>query len=126
PVITPGDAPRPQTGYGTAPIKPVDPDGATIFVQKTRKTIRDFLFRYEEDAYSSVPISALAPDLINAVLDMASWQGSDEDDANYAFIVNGDGTMAVYNTLRSQEIAAWTRWTTEGQYKAVAVAEFER
>lgn len=125
--ITPATAaPRNQTQYGAAPIKPVSTDGATVFVQKTKKVLRDFLFRYEEDAYSSVPLSVLASHLINNVVAMASWQGDGEDDANLVMVVNGDGTMAVYNTLRSQEIAAWTEWTTDGTFKDVAVVEQER
>lgn len=119
--ITPSDAPRNQTEYGTAQIKPVSTDGATVFVQRTRKVLRDFLYRYEEDAYSSVPLSALAPHLLNGIVDMAAWQGNDDDDANHVYIINGDGTAAVYHTLRSQEIAAFSQWLTEGLYKAVAV-----
>lgn len=124
--ITPGDAPRNQTEYGAAKIRPVASDGATIFVQRTRKVIRDFLYRYEEDAFSSVPLSVLAQHLVSGIVDISSWQGSDEDDANYVFIVNSDGTVAVHNTLRSQEIAAFTHWTTDGEFKAVGVVGVDR
>lgn len=125
--ITPANAaPRNQTQYGAAPIKPVSTDGSTVFVQKTRKVLRDFLFRYEEDAYSSVPLSVLASHLLNDVQAIASWQGSDDDDTNLVFLVNGDGTLAVYNTLRSQEIAAWTEWTTDGTFEDVVCPEQKR
>lgn len=124
--ITPADAPRNQTEYGTAKIRPVANDGATIYVQRTRKVVRDFLYRYEEDAYSSAPLSVLAQHLVTGIVDISSWQGSDEDDANYVFIVNDDGTMAVYNTLRSQEISAFTHWTTDGLFKAVGVVGDDR
>ena len=124
--ITPADAPRNQTEYGTARIRPVSSDGATIYVQRTRKVIRDFLYRYEEDAYSSVPLSVLAQHLLNSITGIAAWQGSDSDDANYVFIVNGDGTIAVLNTLRSQEIAAFTLWTTDGEFKDVGVTGEDR
>jgi hypothetical protein len=125
--ITPANAaPKNQTQYGAAPIKPVSTDGATVFIQKTRKVLRDFLFRYEEDAYSSVPLSALSAHLLNNVVDMSAWQGNGEDDANLVMLVNGDGTMTVHVTLRSQEIAAFSQWSTEGLYKASCVAETGR
>jgi hypothetical protein len=124
--ITPSSAPKNQTKYGAKKIRPVSTDGATVFIQRTGKVLRDFLFRYEEDAYSSVPLSALASHLINAVVDMAAWQGNSDDDANYVFLVNGDGTIACYNTLRSQEVAAFTKWTTDGTFKAVGVVEEDR
>lgn len=124
--IEPGDAPRNQTEYGAAKIRPVASDGATIYVQRTRKVLRDFLYRYEEDAYSSVPLSVLSQHLITNIVDIGSWQGSDEDDANYVFVVNSDGTMAVYNTLRSQEIAAFSQWTTDGLFKAAGIVGDDR
>lgn len=125
--ITPANAaPKNQTQYGAAQIKPVSTDGSTVFVQKTRKVLRDFLFRYEEDAYSSVPISALSAHLLAGVTDIASWQGDGDDDANLVMLVNADGTLAVHVTLRSQEIAAWTAWSTTGTIKAVCVAESSR
>lgn len=124
--ITPADVPRNQTEYGTARIRPVSVDGSILYVQRTRKVLRDFLFRYEEDSYSSVPLSVLASHLLTGVVDVAAWQGSDEDDANYVFLVNSDGTIAVYNTLRSQEIAAFTEWDTAGDFKAVGVTGGDR
>jgi hypothetical protein len=124
--ITPSDVPRNQTEYGAAQIKPVATDGATVYIQKTRKVLRDFLYRYEEDAYSSFPLSALASHLFNNVVDISAWQGSGDDDANYVHIVNGDGTIVVYCTLRSQEIAAFSQWTTEGLFKATTVVGEDR
>lgn len=124
--ITPADAPRNQTEYGAAKIRPISTDGATLYVQRTRKAIRDFLYRYEEDAYSSVPVSVLAQHLISGIVDIASWQGADNDDANYVFVVNDDGTIAVLNTLRSQEVNAWTQWDTDGEWKAVACVGEDR
>lgn len=124
--IRPSDVPRNQTEYGTAKVRPVSIDGAIVYVQRTRKVLRNYLYRYEEDAYSSAPLSVLAPHLINGVVDVAAWQGSDDDDANYVFIVNSDGTVAVYNTLRSQEIDAFTEWTTDGLFKAVGVSGVDR
>lgn len=121
-VLTPENAfPKFQTRYGSAAIKPVSIDGATLFVQRTGKVIREFVFTMEEEAYLAPPVTALAPFLINRVVGMSGWQGSGDDDANYVFVVNGDGTAAVFNTLRSQEIAAWTKWTTAGLFKATTV-----
>lgn len=122
--ITPGNAaPKNQTQYGTAPIKPVSTDGATVFIQKTRKVLRDFLYRYDEDAYSSVPLSVLASFLLDDVIDMASWQGDGQDDANLVMMVNRRGDIIVHVTLRSQEIAAFSRWETQGVYRAVCASE---
>lgn len=110
--ITPADAPKNQTQYGAAKVRPVGVDGSTIFVQRTRKSIRDFNYDYEEDAYGSLGLSSLASHLINGVTDLSAWTGSSTDEINLVFVVNGDGTMAVLNTRREAEVRAWTQWIT--------------
>lgn len=128
--VTPADVPVNQTQYGTAKIKPVSIDGATLYVQRNRKSIRDFRFDYTENAYNSLGVSALAPHLIYDVQDMAAWNGSAIDEIGLVFVVNGtnpdtsdeafqDGTVAVFNSRKEAKIQAWTIWTTQGLFRSV-------
>ncbi len=110
--ITPADVPRRQTEYGSKRIRPVSIDGATMFVQRFGKSIRDFKFDINEDAYNSLSLSSLAPHLLNGVVDIAAWNGSLEDEISLVFVVNGDGTVAVLNTRREADVTAWTQWVT--------------
>ena len=122
--ITPADAPVNQTQFGAAKIRPVSTDGATIFVQRTRKAVRDFRYDYEEDAYNSLGVSSLAPHLINNIAGMAAWNGSATDEINLVFVINGDGTMALLSSRRDSDIRAWVQWTTQGAFRdAAAVVE---
>ena len=73
-------------------------------------TLREFLFTFVEEAYNANPLSIMAPHLINAPVSIGVQRGSTGDEANYVYVVNGDGTMAVLNTLRSESILAWTSW----------------
>ena len=116
--ITPADAPTSQTQYGSARIRPVAIDGSTLYVQRTRKALRDFRYSYEEDAYNSLGVSALAPHLMNDIVDLTVWNGSRTDEIGLAFVVNGDGTLAVFSSRREQNVSAWCRWTTTGMFKA--------
>lgn len=130
-VVTPASAPSNQTQYGGAKIRPAAIDGSTIFIQRNGKSVRDFRFDYTENAYNSLGVSALSPNLIYNVQDLAAWNGSSEDEINLVFIVNGtnpnttstdfpNGTCAVYNTRKEVNTQAWTIWETQGQFKAVA------
>ncbi len=119
--ITPGDAPVNQTQYGSAKIRPCAIDGSTVFIQATRKAVRDFRFDYEQNAYDSLGVSSLAPHLINNVVDLAAWNGSAEDEIGLVFVVNGDGTVAVLNSRKEAQVKAWVQWTTAGLFKSVAV-----
>ena len=100
-----------QTRHGSFDVESQSIDGATLFVDKNGKTLRQFLFSFNEDAYTSNDISVLSSQLINQPVDMAILPGTTTDDANWVFIVNEDGTAAVLNTMRSQDINGFTRWT---------------
>lgn len=120
--ITPSkSAVRRETLFGSGAVPPKNIDGAVIFVDRTGKSVREFLFSYNEDSYTAGTVSLLASHLLNAPVDMDVLKGTANDDANYVYFVNGDGTVGVYNTLRSQEVSGWTKWTTSGEIESVAV-----
>lgn len=114
--ITPENvAAKRQTGFGIAEVAPRVIDGATIYLQRTGRALREFVFDFAEEAYLSQTASLLSPELLNSPVDLAVSVGTDNEDANYVYVVNADGTMAVFNTLRSQNVAGWSRWETDGQ-----------
>ncbi len=100
-----------QTQHGSSNLEAQSVDGATLFVDKNGRTLRQFVFNFNEDAYTSADISVLSSQLINNPVDMALLLGNTTEDANWAFLVNQDGTGAVLNTMRSQDINGFTRWT---------------
>jgi hypothetical protein len=110
-----------QTNHGSSGIPPVSMDGTTMFMDRSGKTLREFLFTYIEEAYNANPLSMMAPHLISAPVDIAAQRGASGDEANYIYLVNDDGTMAVLNTLRGEGITAWTKWETNGTILSVAV-----
>jgi hypothetical protein len=130
--ILPTSAPQNQTQYGGAHIKPVMIDGNVIFVQRNLKSLRDFQFDYAVDQFNSLGISALAPNLIYNVNDLAVWQGSVSDEINLMFVCNGknpstdfdalpDGSCSVYNTRKEVGVQAWVNWQTQGLFQNVGV-----
>jgi hypothetical protein len=100
----------PQTNHGAAYVEVVDVDGSTIFVDRNGKTIYDFVYSFNEDAYVSHDRSVLSSHLIKQPTDMAMLSGTTSEDANWLFITNTDGTVTILNTLRAQDINGFTRW----------------
>ena len=122
--ITPENvAVSPQTSFGTKKVRPISIDGLTLFVQRTGKAVRNFFFVDESKAFNSSSISVLASHLINDPIELAASKGTTEVDANYAYIVNSDGTMAVYNTLASEDVQGFTQWVTDGEQVSIAVVD---
>ncbi len=113
-----------QTRFGALKaVKPIGVDGATMFIQRNGKQVREFLFTYAENSYVSSEVNLLAPHITSSPVSMASQTGDVDNEGNYLFIVNGDGTMGVFITNRVEKVTAWTKYTTSGLIKDVAVVE---
>ncbi len=103
-----------QTQYGTrktAANSIVSLDGATMFLDRNGRSLRQYLYSFNEDAYRSVDMSVLASHLINDPQDIAVATSTTSEDASYVFIVNADGTGVLLNTLREQDIIGFTKVT---------------
>jgi hypothetical protein len=109
------------TGYGAARVKPVTLDGSTYFMDRFKKTVRGFIYDWEEGGYTTPPVSILAEHIINDVQDLDIVRGSSISVSNLLYLVNADGTVAVFNTMRKENISGWTKWTTTGNFKRVTV-----
>lgn len=104
-----------HTSYGVDPnVRPRPFDGATVFAQRNGKNIREMIYDYNTDAQVASPISILASHMINKPNDVATLLGTATRPEQYAFFVNADGTCACFHSIRSEQLAAWTRFTCGG------------
>ena len=124
--ITPTNiAVQQQTNLGSKRIRPITIDGVTLFIQRTGNALLQFLFLDEFQANQTASVSVLSPSLIKNPTELAASRGTGTSDANYVYIVNSDGTLTVFNTLVSQDVAGFTRWETDGNIKSVTVVDDE-
>lgn len=118
--ITPTNAQiRKQTPFGCAFVNPESIDGATIFAERGGRNIREYLYTDSEDAYTSVSISTVADHLIDGPIDLAVVHSGFGRSESYAAMVMESGTLALFSSSRSEKRAAWTKATTDGNFKAV-------
>jgi len=111
--LTPTNAQiRRQTPFGSSGVRPIPFDGATVYVQRGGKTVREFVFSDAESAYVSTPISLLSSHLVVDPTQMTAMRGALARPESYAFFVNSDGTIAVFHSIRNEQKAGWTLWTT--------------
>ena len=124
--VTPANAQiRRQTPFGSSFVRPAPFDGATLFVQTTGSALREFLFTDTEAAYTSVAISSLAPHLIRTPVQQTTIKGALNRSESYVFVLNNDGTIAVFYSIRGDNKAGWTLWDTSGKWHSVC-SVFER
>jgi len=122
--ITPSNvAIAPQSNFGSKSVRPISIDGKTIYLQRTGKAIREFSQAADvENIYNSASISLLASHIVVDPIRMAASTGSAEVDANYAYFVNSDGTLLVYNALGAESVVGFTLWNMEGGHEILDVA----
>jgi hypothetical protein len=121
-VITPTTSSwKRQTSYGASRERPVSVDGATLFVDRSARTVRQFIWSFNEDSYIATNITLISSHIVNDIQAIATIRGSETDVSDFVYVVNGDGTVAVMNTMRLEQIQGWTKWTTDGLFKDVAV-----
>ena len=107
---------RRQSIYGSNRTRPALFDGATLFVQKNGKAIREFVYSEGEAGYRSTNLSVMSSHLIDTPKEVAEIQGTSNRPENYAlFLNNGSilgGSLAVFHSIRDEQIQGWALWET--------------
>ncbi len=117
---------KPQSRIGGKPGVPIeDLQGATVFVQRQGKSIISFQFTDTTASYGSQPLSVLSSHLLNDPVDLSVRRATSTDETDRLFLVNSDGSMAVYSILQSQNIIAPSKFVTDGDYIAIANEQAE-
>jgi len=110
-----------QTPYGSSvSVAPTKFDGATLFMQRTGKVIREYLWNDTEQSYTSGAVSIASNHLINSAVDSCVLLGTSDQPEQFAFFVNSDGTVAVFSSIRNENMAGWVQWNTDGLIKSMA------
>ena len=122
--ITPTNAQvRRQTPFGCSFQRPQAIDGATLFVQKGGQIVREYLYSDSEAAYIANPISTISSHLIKTPIEMNTLYGALSRSESYVFVVNNDGTMAVFNSNRAEQRAGWVEFTTNGVFHSTVTID---
>jgi hypothetical protein len=99
---------------------PTSIDGATIFVERGGRAVREYIYSDAEDAYIATGVSTVASHLIVDPVDIAVVHSGFNTQESYAAMVMGNGDMALFSSNRAEKRAAWTNLTTQGSFLATA------
>lgn len=97
-------------------IPPVNVDGATIFVARNKRELREFIFTDLEQAYSASELSVLSRHIVSEPVD----QDYDQKE-RLLFVVRHDGKLATLTSYRAEQVTAWTLQETDGVFESVTV-----
>lgn len=116
-VITPETFNMSTASKHGSSCEPIDLDGVTCFAEKSGHILRSFIYDDNMRNYNAENISVLAPHLIKNVKKMATRQSYDKNPNNLGYLLNSDGTITLLNLLREQNLKAFSRCETKGEYK---------
>lgn len=109
---------KPQSYYGSTALRPIVAGDVALYMAPGN-FIRELSYEFATDKFTGRDITVLARHLLdyNEIVD---W-GFAPSPYDLIWLVRDDGTALVLTYQKEQEIYAWTRATTLGDFKSVAV-----
>jgi len=108
-----------QTNFGSANIQAISAGKQILHVQYGGKKLREYAYSWEADSYQSADLLLLAEHLTeNTTIKEIAFQKTPN---NTLWCVLNDGDLLALTYLRDQNVIAWSKVTTEGNFENVAV-----
>jgi hypothetical protein len=109
---------KPQSYYGSTALRPIVAGDVALYMAPGN-FIRELSYEFATDKFTGRDITVLARHLLdyNDIVDWAFAPSPYE----LIWLVRDDGTALVLTYQNEQEVYAWTRATTLGDFKSVAV-----
>lgn len=108
-----------QTSFGSGNVQPVEFDGAVVYLTKSKGAVREFIYSDISQAYNSDALTILSTDLIGTPNAIEAQREASDQVEGYLFIVNSDGHMPVFMSIRKENLQGWVRYETNGSYKNI-------
>jgi len=112
-----------QTTYGGYTTQPIQIGSAVLFVQRQQRKVREFAYRFEDDAYVAPDMTLLAEHITDTgIIDVDYAQ---EPESVY-WAVRTDGTLLGMTYQREEDVVAWHRHIIGGkdQFCTVTVTDY--
>lgn len=111
---------RPFARVGASDARPYQFDGAILYAHRNGLVVNEVLWSDTLQTYQVNPLSLIASHLISNPVQMAVLESTSARQERLALVVNDDGGMTQLHSLRSEQVASWMPWSTDGLFKSVA------
>ena len=102
-----------QTTYGSANIQPLQVGNATLFLQRAKRKMREFVFSNESDSYVAPDMTILAEHVTEGGIKEFAYQ---QEPDSIAWCVREDGILACMTYRREEQVVAWHRHIIGGRF----------
>lgn len=115
-----------STTYGSSPIQAAVVSDAVLFIQRSGRKVREFVYTFEEDGYTAQDLTLLSEHITDSGIVQIAVQKNPET-VLWAICGNGDLVGVVYE--RGQNVAGWFRvdtgvsedGSTRDYYESIAI-----
>ena len=95
-----------QTTYGVYPARPIQIGNVILFIQRQQKKIREFYYKFEDDAYSAPDMTILSEHITGDGITEVDF--AQEPDSVY-WAIREDGVFLGMTYQREENVVAWHR-----------------
>ena len=97
---------RKQSNYGSSGVDALSIGNATIFLQRSRRKIRELAYNFDTDGYTAPDLTILADHVSESGFTDMSYQ---QEPYSVVWAVRADGQMAGLTYNRLENVVAWHR-----------------
>lgn len=106
-----------HSAYGCSNVKPVRIGNQLFFMQRSNRKLRSTAYDAGSDSMIATDATVLSEHITaDGIVDMAYQQ----EPESVLWLVRADGQIATLTVDASQEVLAWSRQDTDGQYESIA------
>lgn len=106
-----------QSSYGSKTIRAVLLNDVLLFLQRRGRKVRELTYNFERDGWVAPDLTVLAEHITEGEISEMAFQ--QQPDA-ILWAVKGDGKLVGMSYERDQDVVAWHRHSTEGDFESVA------
>jgi hypothetical protein len=100
-----------QSEYGGAYVQPVRSNGVVLFLQRTGRKLRQFIYQFESDTYIAPDLTLLSEHITGKGIVEMDYQREPD---SIVWMVREDGALIGVTFERDQEVIGWHRHTLGG------------
>ena len=106
-----------QSSFGSKTMRAILLNDVLLFVQRRGRKVRELTYNFERDGWVAPDLTVLSEHVTEGeIVEMAFQQQPDA----ILWAVRGDGQLIGLSYERDQNVVAWHRHTTDGQFESAA------
>ncbi len=107
-----------QTKFGAAAIPAILGGDAVLYVERGSRTIREFGYSLQYDKYLAPPLTIFSPEITESGIKNVAFQLRPNP---VLWCVLNDGEISTLTYDRAQEVLAWSKQVTDGDFESITV-----